>query len=111
MQTLHNEILAFSALAAATPAELELLDEVVSAVSAVVRGAFDGKRACEVFGSLATGLLLPSSDVDLCCLHRHLPGEESSADGTEVREVRPSRWTMQRGCDRRLRCAGRSKPG
>ena len=61
---LHNEILDFVKFFESTPEELRIRKQVVTRVKNVVRSCYPD--ACVmVFGSCATGLNLPNSDIDL----------------------------------------------
>jgi len=61
---LHNEILDFVKFIESTPEDLRIRKEVVTRVKSVVKSCYPD--ACVmVFGSCATGLNLPNSDIDL----------------------------------------------
>jgi len=61
---LHNEILDFQRFIESTPEDLKIRKQVVTRVKNVVRQCYPD--ACVmVFGSCATGLNLPNSDIDL----------------------------------------------
>jgi len=76
---LHNEIVDFASLMEPRKDEIEEREEVVRRIKSLVTETF-GKDKCEVhtFGSQATGLSLPTSDIDLVV---NLKTEES---GTTV---------------------------
>ena len=63
---LHNEIVDFCSLMEPKPAELQAREELVTRFRALAQTVF-GKDAAKVtvFGSQATGLLLPTSDIDI----------------------------------------------
>ena len=69
---LHNEIVNFASLMEPQPSELEQRKLVTEKVQKLVLETF-GKEQCsiQVFGSQATGLQLPTSDIDFVI---HLPG-------------------------------------
>ena len=77
---LHDEIVDFARMASPNQKELELRDGLVAEIAAIVEEVFDGERKIEVFGSLATGLLLPSSDIDVVCVLKEEPSSSASAD-------------------------------
>ncbi len=61
---MHNEILDFQRFIESTPEDLKIRKQVVTRVKNVVRQCYPD--ACVmVFGSCATGLNLPNSDIDL----------------------------------------------
>ncbi len=64
---LHDEIVNFAKLMAPQPHELKVRQDLVAKVANLIEKTFGGKEKCtiDVFGSQATGLLLPTSDVDL----------------------------------------------
>ena len=72
---LHDEIVNFAAVMEPQPEELKLRQELVDNVTKLVNDTFAG-RECKVsvFGSQATGLLLPTSDIDFIV---HLPEQET----------------------------------
>ena len=73
---LHDEIVNFANLMAPQPHELETRQQLVDKVTKLVNDTFD---ECElkVFGSQATGLLLPTSDIDFVII---LPDDKTVAD-------------------------------
>lgn len=66
---LHNEIVDFTTLMEPHPDEMKEREKLIEDVKHLVLETF-GKDKCrvEVFGSQATGLLLPSSDIDFVVL-------------------------------------------
>jgi len=42
--------------------------KLVESIESIVSETFQGTREIKVFGSSATGLLLPGSDIDIVCL-------------------------------------------
>jgi non-canonical poly(A) RNA polymerase PAPD5/7 len=66
LAVLHNEIVGFVRLMEPLPEEIQQREELVKAVEKLILETFpDEVTAVEVFGSQATGLFLPSSDIDL----------------------------------------------
>jgi non-canonical poly(A) RNA polymerase PAPD5/7 len=63
---LHDEIVEFAQLMAPQPEELEIRQRLVEKVTRLVKETFEDSHCCEVkvFGSQATKLLLPTSDID-----------------------------------------------
>lgn len=61
---LHNEILDFVKFIESTPEDLKVRREVVKKVKEVVKQCYPDSIVM-VFGSCATGLNLPNSDIDL----------------------------------------------
>eukprot|EP00045_Choanoeca_perplexa_P008929 m.84216 g.84216 ORF g.84216 m.84216 type:complete len:382 (-) comp14680_c0_seq16:46-1191(-) len=61
---LHQELVDFYDYIQPTPAEMAMRGEVVGRIIDVVQGIW-AKAEVQVFGSFATNLLLPTSDVDL----------------------------------------------
>lgn len=80
---LHNEIVNFTELMEPTQEELSERERLIELVKEVAYKAFGGKDQCEVsvFGSQATGLLLPTSDIDLVIHLKNHQTEESSPNG------------------------------
>ena len=63
---LHNEIVQFTNLVGPTQEETRERQALVERIRTLVDGVFENQKVTvEVFGSLATGLFLPSSDIDL----------------------------------------------
>jgi non-canonical poly(A) RNA polymerase PAPD5/7 len=61
---LHNEIVSFCRLVEPLPEEIQAREELIGRISVVAKDLFVEPKI-ELFGSQATGLLLPSSDIDL----------------------------------------------
>ena len=61
---MHNEILDFVKFIEASPEDLRIRKQVVSRVKKVVKQCYPDSCVM-VFGSCATGLNLPNSDIDL----------------------------------------------
>jgi len=61
---LHNEILDFVEFVSQTPAELEIRRQVVRTIKDLILRCYPDAKVM-VFGSTATGLNLPNSDIDL----------------------------------------------
>ena len=62
---LHNEIVQFVHLMEPTAEEIAQRQALIDRMQQLVATAFHGKARVEVFGSQATGLFLPASDIDL----------------------------------------------
>jgi non-canonical poly(A) RNA polymerase PAPD5/7 len=62
---LHNEMVAFLHLMEPLPSEIEQRERLVERIRQAVQRSFDVGTRLEVFGSQATGLFLPTSDIDL----------------------------------------------
>jgi non-canonical poly(A) RNA polymerase PAPD5/7 len=67
MVALHNEIVDFCSLMEPRISEIQIREALVIEISEIISAAFSKKEECSVnlFGSQATGLFLPSSDIDL----------------------------------------------
>lgn len=68
--SLHNEIVEFAKLMEPRQDEIRQREELVRKVTRLAERTFGGREHCtvKVFGSQATGLFLPSSDIDLVLL-------------------------------------------
>lgn len=62
---LHNEIVSFCQLMEPLPSEIEQREKLVERIRQTVRENFENGTEVEVFGSQATGLFLPTSDIDI----------------------------------------------
>ena len=82
---LHNEIVAFCKLVEPMPEEIQAREDMVEKISKMVRDIFQDPKI-ELFGSQATGLLLPSSDIDLVIT---IPEENWRKDGGDTTSVSP----------------------
>ncbi|KAL3160428.1 hypothetical protein ABBQ32_010750 [Trebouxia sp. C0010 RCD-2024] len=67
VSSLHKELTEFAAMASATQAEQQCIDSAVEAVRRVVAVLW-GQSRTVLFGSQATGLALPGSDLDIVVL-------------------------------------------
>lgn len=76
--SLHFEILEFSRFVSPTETELNSRNEMVMMVESIVRSLWPLSTAV-VFGSYATGLYLPTSDIDMCVL--------GTPEGGEMKEL------------------------
>lgn len=65
LTALHNEMVSFLHLMEPLPSEIEQRYRLVDRIRATVKLHFEEGTQVEVFGSQATGLFLPSSDIDL----------------------------------------------
>lgn len=76
---LHDEIVSFATLMAPQPDELKVRQDLVEKVTKLVQETFQGREcSVHVFGSQATGLLLPTSDIDFVV---NLPEVPKEVDG------------------------------
>ena len=78
---LHDEIVNFAALMAPQPEELKMRQQLVDKVTKLVNETFDNRCEVMVFGSQATGLLLPTSDIDFVV---NIPTDEENAHNTDA---------------------------
>jgi non-canonical poly(A) RNA polymerase PAPD5/7 len=65
LTALHNEIVGFSRLMEATSEETERRVDLIARIKSLVANEFSNTVRVDVFGSQATGLFLPTSDIDL----------------------------------------------
>jgi len=82
--SLHNEIVEFAKLMEPRREEIHQREELVRKVTQLAERAFGGRDRCtvKVFGSQATGLFLPSSDIDLVLLiPENAGGEKNEKEG------------------------------
>jgi non-canonical poly(A) RNA polymerase PAPD5/7 len=103
---LHREILAFAEAASLTPAEHKLRERALDALRAVVHTLWPDALVC-LFGSTATGLALPSSDLDVVVFG--VPGAEeleASAGGAFTVAQRARALALLGRLKRALQAAG-----
>jgi non-canonical poly(A) RNA polymerase PAPD5/7 len=64
---LHNEIVSFCRLMEPRPEEMKQRQDLVDRFTALAKSTFSNEEDCQVdvFGSQATGLCLPTSDIDI----------------------------------------------
>ena len=74
---LHNEIIQLQKMTQPTERQKREREEVVKEVQQVVRECLGEKWEAQLFGSQATGLLLPTSDIDMVVLEK---GSEEVVD-------------------------------
>jgi non-canonical poly(A) RNA polymerase PAPD5/7 len=65
---LHSEILDFTEFISATKEDAQIRKQVVDRITRVIAEEYPLAKVC-VFGSCATGLNLPKSDIDLLCYY------------------------------------------
>lgn len=82
---LHNEIVSFCKLVEPMPEEIEEREALIKRVQKLVEETFHEPHL-ELFGSQATGLLLPSSDIDLVIT---IPENNWSKDGKDTSSLSP----------------------
>lgn len=76
---LHNEMVRFVKLMEPTREEIQLRETLIANVRKLVDSAFQNQATMEVFGSQATGLFLPSSDIDIVIFLAEEEHQESAA--------------------------------
>jgi non-canonical poly(A) RNA polymerase PAPD5/7 len=81
---LHNEIVSFVHLMEPLPSEIEQREKLICRIRDTVRRFFPDGTRVEVFGSQATGLFLPTSDIDLVVMS---PSENEKTDSTRSKTV------------------------
>lgn len=85
MVALHNEIVDFCSLMEPRLSEIQTREALVVEISEIISTAFSKKEECSVnlFGSQATGLFLPSSDIDLVVMLKQTDGKTDSVNDEE----------------------------
>jgi non-canonical poly(A) RNA polymerase PAPD5/7 len=85
---LHNEIIAFCKLMEPRPDEIQERQELVNRFTALVKETFSDDPDCrvDVFGSQATGLFLPTSDIDIAIQLKEDRGGEMGDKSSDVGE-------------------------
>jgi non-canonical poly(A) RNA polymerase PAPD5/7 len=86
---LHNEIVDFYDLMSPLPAEISQRQKLVDRFKEIAYSAFGKKANVQLFGSQATGLFLPSSDIDLVILlekQDETKGQEEEKTKKEMEE-------------------------
>lgn len=73
---LHYEILDFANFMSASDTEMQVRNALVVRITDIVKSIWPEARV-KTFGSFATGLFLPTSDIDLCVLNTPHPGTPS----------------------------------
>ena len=89
---LHNEIADFYDLMSPLPTEIKQREQLVERFKEIAYSAFGKKANVQVFGSQATGLFLPSSDVDLVILLEKDETLEKQKDKKKVEEQEMKEW-------------------
>jgi non-canonical poly(A) RNA polymerase PAPD5/7 len=79
---LHNEIVSFVQLMEPLPSEVEQREQLVQRIRKTVEDNFPDGTRVEVFGSQATGLFLPTSDIDLVVMSPTFEVGTTSSDVT-----------------------------
>jgi len=80
LTALHNEIVSFMHLMEPLPSEIEQRDQLVERIRQTVAVHFGEEAEVQVFGSQATGLFLPSSDIDLVVITKETTDDDESAE-------------------------------
>lgn len=85
---LHYEILEFGRFLAPTDEERAIREKLATTVQNIVKALWPACRI-ETFGSYATGLYLPSSDIDVCVMESPRDGSEEEMEelATAIRSV------------------------
>eukprot|EP00178_Gracilaria_changii_P011163 TRINITY_DN319_c1_g1_i1.p1 TRINITY_DN319_c1_g1~~TRINITY_DN319_c1_g1_i1.p1 ORF type:complete len:955 (-),score=145.86 TRINITY_DN319_c1_g1_i1:646-3405(-) len=73
---LHHEVLEFLRFIEPTDTEKTARENMVNKVKSIVKALWPGSHA-EVFGSYATNVFLPSSDIDMCVTNTPTDGEKA----------------------------------
>ena len=85
MVALHNEIVDFCSLMEPKESEIKVREALVAETSEIIMEAFSKEEGCRVhvFGSQATGLFLPTSDIDLVVMLKHSDDNDEAKDDDE----------------------------
>jgi non-canonical poly(A) RNA polymerase PAPD5/7 len=87
---LHNEIVGFYRLMEPLEEEIKQRNQLVERFESLIKKAFEG-ATIKVFGSQATGLSLPSSDIDVViCMPEKNETKEGEEEGGEHTAAKPS---------------------
>ena len=89
---LHNEIVSFCQLVEPMPDEIQAREELIARISKLAQDIFQEPKI-ELFGSQATGLLLPSSDIDLVIT---IPDENWRKDGGDTESCTPREFLSRK---------------
>ena len=84
MTFLHNEIVSFVQLMEPLPSEIEQRELLVRRIQKTVQDNFPDGTRVEVFGSQATGLFLPTSDIDLVVMSPTLEQHDTPTRDVKV---------------------------
>lgn len=91
---LHEEIIAFYKFIQPTDSEIETRNKILARISQDIK-EFDGKLEINVFGSYASGFMLPGSDIDICIQDLRFQTRETQIDLLEcIAELLTSRKTI-----------------
>jgi non-canonical poly(A) RNA polymerase PAPD5/7 len=83
---LHNEIVWFVRLIEPTVEEIRARERLVQRVRALVQKTFENGSSVEVFGSQATNLFLPTSDIDIVVYTKPLETSNNNANESKTNE-------------------------
>ena len=91
LMALHNEIVWFCNLMEPMPDEIRQRQDLILEIKALVRDTFGEEAEVQVFGSFATGLLLPTSDIDLVVMSKTIKNEkENDTEESEDMKISPT---------------------
>jgi len=76
---LHEEIIAFYKFIQPTDSEIDTRNKILARISDGIK-EFDGKLEINVFGSYASGFMLPGSDIDICIQDMRFQSREAQID-------------------------------
>jgi non-canonical poly(A) RNA polymerase PAPD5/7 len=80
LSALHNEIVSFCHLMEPLPSEITQRENLVARVRKTVERHFKEGTKVEVFGSQATGLFLPTSDIDIVVITENEDAQSGEED-------------------------------
>lgn len=83
---LHNEIVDFCSLMEPRPSELRQREKLVKRFTKLAESCFEGCKV-NVFGSQATGLLLPTSDIDITVVLKESEDEATTKDKKDKKKT------------------------
>lgn len=96
LTALHNEIVSFTHLMEPLPSEIQQREVLVNRIREMVQKHFDDDTEIQVFGSQATGLFLPTSDIDLVVVTKE--GEdEGETNGKKKNERKKTKDKQKNG--------------
>jgi len=96
---LHNEIVGFCKLMEPKKEEMKTREELVAKFTALVKSTFPNNCKVEVFGSQATGLCLPTSDIDIAIQLDEKEGTANEKNDSENGKKKKKRISKQQELD------------